>query len=135
MDEMKQLLNRVESDPSIHAAVLISGKPGCFIAGADIGMLESLKTVQEVTSVSHTGQNILGLIEKSKKPIVAAIMGSCLGGGLEVINRKQFFIFGKCNWGYLPAFVVLKLCELILNGFLNKIPKLIKNHEVDGSTD
>lgn len=88
MDEMKQLLNRVDSDPSIHAAVLISGKPGCFIAGADIGMLESLKTVQEVTSVSRTGQNILGLIESSKKPIVAAIMGSCLGGGLEVINTK-----------------------------------------------
>jgi enoyl-CoA hydratase/long-chain 3-hydroxyacyl-CoA dehydrogenase len=51
-------------------------------------MLESLKTVQEVTSVSRTGQNILGLIESSKKPIVAAIMGSCLGGGLEVINTK-----------------------------------------------
>lgn len=97
MDEMKQLLNRVESDPSIHAAVLISGKPGCFIAGADIGMLESLKTVQEVTSVSRTGQNILGLIERSKKPIVAAIMGSCLGGGLEVTHRKQIVISVGCS--------------------------------------
>lgn len=84
MNEMQEALKRVESDPSIHAAVLISGKPGCFIAGADIGMLESLKTVQEVTAVSHTGQHILGLIESSKKPIVAAIMGPCLGGGLEV---------------------------------------------------
>jgi enoyl-CoA hydratase/long-chain 3-hydroxyacyl-CoA dehydrogenase len=89
MNEMQEALKRVESDPSIHAAVLISGKPGCFIAGADIGMLESLKTVQEVTAVSHTGQHILGLIESSKKPIVAAIMGPCLGGGLEVICTKH----------------------------------------------
>lgn len=89
MNEMQDVLKRVESDPSIHAAVLISGKPGCFIAGADIGMLESLKTVQEVTAVSRTGQKILGLIESSKKPIVAAIMGSCLGGGLEVICTEH----------------------------------------------
>jgi len=89
MNEMQNVLKRVESDPNIHAAVLISGKPGCFIAGADIGMLEKLKTVQEVTAVSHTGQNILGLIESSKKPIVAAIMGSCLGGGLEVICTEH----------------------------------------------
>lgn len=93
MYEMEQLLKRVESDPNIHAAVLISGKPGCFIAGADIGMLESLKTVQEVTAVSCTGQNILGLIEKSKKPIVAAIMGSCLGGGLEVLHSRSTKFF------------------------------------------
>jgi enoyl-CoA hydratase/long-chain 3-hydroxyacyl-CoA dehydrogenase len=94
MNEMEQLLKRVESDPNIHAAVLISGKPGSFIAGADIGMLESLKTVQEVTAVSRTGQNILGLIEKSNKPIVAAIMGSCLGGGLEVLHSEttKFFL-------------------------------------------
>lgn len=91
MNEMQDMLKRVESDPNIHAAVLISGKPGCFIAGADIRMLESLKTVQEVTAVSHTGQNILGLIESSNKPIVAAIMGSCLGGGLEVISSSSLF--------------------------------------------
>jgi enoyl-CoA hydratase/long-chain 3-hydroxyacyl-CoA dehydrogenase len=89
MNEMQEVLKKVESDPNIHAAVLISGKPGCFIAGADIGMLESLKTVQEVTAVSRTGQHILGLIESSKKPIVAAIMGSCLGGGLEVTCTKH----------------------------------------------
>lgn len=89
MNEMQDVLKKIESDPSIHAAVLISGKPGCFIAGADIGMMESMKTIQEVTGVSRTGQNILGLIESSKKPIVAAIMGACLGGGLEVMCTEH----------------------------------------------
>lgn len=85
MNEMQDALKKIESDPNIHAAVLISGKPGCFIAGADIGMLESMNTAQEMTGVSQSGQKVLELIESSKKPIVAAIMGSCLGGGLEVM--------------------------------------------------
>jgi enoyl-CoA hydratase/long-chain 3-hydroxyacyl-CoA dehydrogenase len=120
--EMEQLLNRIESDSGIHAAVLISGKPGCFIAGADIGMLESLKTAQEVTAVSHTGQNIMGLIEKSKKPIVAAIMGSCLGGGLEVIHlRTNKLLFFVVQWGgghvFLFSYFVKNRLELCVYSY------------------
>lgn len=78
------MLKKVENDPSIKGAVLISGKPGCFIAGADISMLEKFKTVEEVQQVSKEGQEVLFSFENSSKPIVAAIQGSCLGGGLEV---------------------------------------------------
>lgn len=95
MGEIELLLKKIESDSSIDAGVVISGKPGCFIAGADIGMLESLKTVEEVSDVSRKGQNILGAIEKSKKPVVAAIMGSCLGGGLEVALACHYRIAVK----------------------------------------
>lgn len=84
MNEMEQVLREVQSNPAIRSAVIISGKPGCFIAGADIGMLEKLQTKEEVTAISRSGQKILDNIANSKKPIVAAIMGSCLGGGLEV---------------------------------------------------
>ena len=84
MGEVEQILKRIQSDPNIQAAVLISGKPGCFIAGADIRMLASKKSAQEVEEVAVVGKEILNLIENSKKPVVAAIMGSCFGGGLEV---------------------------------------------------
>lgn len=84
MNEMVAALKKVNSDPSVLGSVIISGKPGCFIAGADINMLASLKTAEEVTQVSKDGQEVLFSIEKSDKPIVAAIQGSCLGGGLEV---------------------------------------------------
>jgi enoyl-CoA hydratase/long-chain 3-hydroxyacyl-CoA dehydrogenase len=47
-------------------------------------MLQSYKTAEEVTKLSADGQNIMQLIENSRKPVVAAIMGSCMGGGLEV---------------------------------------------------
>lgn len=47
-------------------------------------MLAACKTNQEVTQISQEGQRIFEKLEKSPKPIVAAISGSCLGGGLEV---------------------------------------------------
>lgn len=40
MTEMKEIFNEIQAKPNIRAAVLMSGKPGCFIAGADIKMLE-----------------------------------------------------------------------------------------------
>lgn len=63
MDEVKTIVNEVESNPSIEAAVLISGKPGCFIAGADISMIESCKTKEEVVSLSKTGINSLKVLQ------------------------------------------------------------------------
>lgn len=50
-------------------------------------MLEACKTAQEVTQLSQDGQKMLEKIEHSPKPIVAAISGSCLGGGLEVLDN------------------------------------------------
>lgn len=55
MDEVSKIINEVDSNPSIEAAVLISGKPGCFIAGADIGMIEKCKTKDEVVTLSKNG--------------------------------------------------------------------------------
>lgn len=47
-------------------------------------MLQACKSAEEVTALSKAGQAMLTEIEKSKKPIVAAINGTCMGGGLEV---------------------------------------------------
>lgn len=90
MEEVEHILKNVWSDSSVTSAVLISAKQGCFIAGADISMLEACKTKEEVSQLSKAGQDLLLKIENSQKPIVSAIMGSCLGGGLEV---NDFFIY------------------------------------------
>lgn len=84
MEELQSELNKAKGNPSVTSAVLISGKPGCFIAGADINMLAACKTFEEVKRISEDGQKILNEVENMSKPVVAAIMGSCLGGGLEV---------------------------------------------------
>ncbi|KAF5288626.1 hypothetical protein FQR65_LT11997 [Abscondita terminalis] len=95
MNEFSLFLKELQSNPKVHAAVLISGKPGCFIAGADIPMLSRCKTADEATELSKGGQQILKSIEDSSKPIVAAIQGSCLGGGLETALACHYRIAVK----------------------------------------
>lgn len=84
MNELQTNLNKASQDSSIKGTVIISGKPNCFIAGADISMLQACRTFEEVYQISQEGQNMLSQVERSTKPVVAAIMGACLGGGLEV---------------------------------------------------
>ncbi|XP_074095610.1 monolysocardiolipin acyltransferase Mtpalpha [Cotesia typhae] len=84
MQEVVHILRDIESDASVKSAVLISGKPNSFIAGADISMLQNLKTEDEAYRIIRDGQSIMNSIADSRKPIVAAIQGTCLGGGLEV---------------------------------------------------
>merc|ERR1719419_2145563 len=92
MGEFDATFKKFESDPSVKSGVLISGKPGCFIAGADIKMLDRVKTAEEGASLSKACQDLLFKLEKSPKPIVAAIQGSCLGGGLEVAMACHYRI-------------------------------------------
>lgn len=111
--DFEKAISRIESDSSIKAAVLISGminhhpclpllaraqhshalgccaavlaasdKKDCFITGADVGMLSACKTAAEAEAISKNGHALFKRVEKGK-PIVAAINGSCLGGGLE----------------------------------------------------
>lgn len=86
ISETVALLQNVRADPNIKAAVFISGKSGNFIAGADLKMLQKCKTQEEVTGISRVAQETLQDIESFPKPIIAAVSGSCLGGGFEVCN-------------------------------------------------
>lgn len=92
---MESHLSEIRNNPNVQAAVLISAKPNCFIAGADITMLESCTSYEEVANVSKRGQAILNQVATSPKPIIAAIQGSCLGGGLEVALACQYRIAVK----------------------------------------
>jgi 3-hydroxyacyl-CoA dehydrogenase/enoyl-CoA hydratase/3-hydroxybutyryl-CoA epimerase len=82
--EMESLLPRLREDSSVRAVVLISGKPDNFIAGADIEEFTAITTQTEAERLSFEGQETVSRLETFQKPIVAAIHGACLGGGLEV---------------------------------------------------
>ena len=80
-----QAVEEVAANDAVKSAVLISGKPGTFIAGADIQMINAMDSVESAASGSAEAQAFIKeKIEDSKKPIVAAINGACLGMGLEV---------------------------------------------------
>ena len=82
--ELEALLGRLREDPLTRAVVLISGKADTFIAGADIEEFTAIGTQTEAERLSFEGQETVSRLETFHKPIVAAINGACLGGGLEV---------------------------------------------------
>ena len=84
--ELEGLLRRAADDPAITSLVLASGKPDGFIAGADVQMLRAVKTAAEATALSRGGQASMNRLEEigKRKPVVAAIHGPALGGGLEL---------------------------------------------------
>jgi len=82
-EELRVVFDEIERDTAIIAAVLISGKSDNFIAGADIEQFLEFKTAEDAEQASYTGQKMLSRLERLRVPVVAAIHGACLGGGLE----------------------------------------------------
>src|SRR6266403_2757174 len=71
-----------QNDPAVRGVILTGAGDKAFIAGADIGDLAQASAVDAERSSRH-GQEVLDLIEKLGKPVVAAINGFALGGGCE----------------------------------------------------
>src|SRR3954466_13560421 len=84
--DFEEMFSRLERDPAVKAIVLVSGKPDSFVMGADVEMLARLKTQAEASALARGGQQAMQRLEDlgRKKPIVVAIHGAALGGGLEL---------------------------------------------------
>ena len=82
-DEFLALFDRLEGDQAVRGAVLISGKPDSFVAGADIDEFLRWTTAARAEKASRDGHAMLDRLEGLRHPVVAAIHGACMGGGLE----------------------------------------------------
>ncbi len=91
-DEFIEVFERLEHDESVHAAVLISGKPDIFIAGADIEEFLEIGSSADAERMSRDGHQLLDRLERLRVPVVAAIHGACLGGGLETVLACHYRI-------------------------------------------
>ncbi len=83
------LVARANADAAAEAIVLV-GAGTTFIAGADIKVFDTLKTRDDSLSRSAGTHALLKRVEDSAKPLVAAIHGNALGGGLEVAQACHF---------------------------------------------
>ena len=81
--EFEELLTQASGDASAKAVVFTSTKKDCFVAGAKVDWLQTFKTAEAATQSSREGQAGFDRLDSFPKPVVAAIHGSCLGGGLE----------------------------------------------------
>ena len=81
--ELERVLSLLDTDRTTRGAVVTSGKPDIFVAGADIEQFLEFKTEIDAEAASRYGQRLFNLLEKTRIPVVAAIHGACLGAGLE----------------------------------------------------
>jgi len=80
--DFKEAITEAFSDDAVKA-IILTGTGKNFIAGADITQLQAVKDRSEVFEMALSAAQFLNRIEVGPKPVIAAINGNCLGGGLE----------------------------------------------------
>jgi 3-hydroxyacyl-CoA dehydrogenase / enoyl-CoA hydratase / 3-hydroxybutyryl-CoA epimerase len=114
MEELDRLLDELTADRQVKALVIYSGKPGIFIAGADIAEIRDITDTARGEELSRRGQAVMNKLEALPFPTVAAIHGACMGGGLElalscnyrVISNDPKTVLGlpEVKIGIIPGF-------------------------------
>ncbi|MFD1362196.1 enoyl-CoA hydratase [Lentibacillus salinarum] len=133
LNDLNELLDQIETDSSVKAVVL-TGEGKFFSAGADIKELTSLQDTSAYQSLSEKGQRIFDRIEHFPIPVIAAIHGAALGGGLElamachirVVTEDAKLGLPEVTLGIIPGFAgtqrlpqyvgTAKAYEMILSG-------------------
>ncbi len=93
-EELAAIITKVEDAAEkgeVRGLILISGKDN-FIAGADIREFDSMKTDKDVEDALNATIGLFDRIENLRVPVVAAINGFCLGGGLELAMACHYRI-------------------------------------------
>jgi enoyl-CoA hydratase/carnithine racemase len=156
MAEIEQVFGEMGSTREIKV-VVFTGAGSFFIAGADIREIAVIGSAKQGEDLTAKGQGIFNKIEKLSKPVIAAINGACLGGGLElamachmrVASERARFGQPEINLGIIPGFGgtqrlarlvgLPKAMELILTGDmitaqeakdLNLVNKIVPDSEV-----
>lgn len=109
-EEMGQAITEVGGKSGIKA-MIITGEGKAFVAGADIAEMVD-KNQQEGTEFSKLGQKVFSNLEKMEIPVIAAINGFALGGGLElalacdirIASNKSKFGQPEVNLGMIPGY-------------------------------
>ena len=108
--EMDELVASVKADKEVRV-VVITGEGKAFVAGADIAEMVN-KNQAEGEAFSRLGQNTFRSLEKLDTPVIAAVNGFALGGGMELAMACDFRIastkakFGQpeVNLGLIPGY-------------------------------
>ncbi len=108
--EMDDVIANLSNNPEVKVMV-ITGEGKAFVAGADIAEMVN-KNPEEGSAFSRIGQNTFRSLEKMEIPVIAAINGFALGGGLELAMGCDFRIastkakFGQpeVSLGLIPGY-------------------------------
>src|SRR5580765_7728448 len=86
LEELGQIVAQLEKRTDLHGLLLRSGKPGQFIAGADLNELGALVylTADQLRVALSQGHALFDRVSNLPFPTVSLIDGACMGGGTEV---------------------------------------------------
>lgn len=155
LKEARSLIESVKvyiKSKEVKGLIFFSNIDSCFIAGADINLISSLKTESEGSFGAEQGQQIYNEIEDLPIPTIACVNGPCLGGGLELAlacnkilvsdDKKTMLGLPEVKLGLLPGFGgtyrlpkkvgLAKALEFILGGVMLKPSKAKRAGLVDG---
>jgi enoyl-CoA hydratase len=115
LTELEQAVDELLADDEVKAIVITGGGTNAFVAGADIPEIKDLFENPDeaaATAFIELGQRVNLKIEKATKPVIAAINGFCLGGGLELAMACHMRICSdrarlgqpEINLGIIPGF-------------------------------
>ena len=112
LEELSAAIDRLDGDDEVRAILLSGAGDRAFSAGADVqSMAAGGGDPLEAVGISRTGQQTFGKLEASDKPVIAAIDGYCLGGGMELATAADLRIASERselgqpehNLGLLPG--------------------------------
>jgi enoyl-CoA hydratase len=109
--DLTEAVNSIDSDPSIRCVIVTGSGAKAFVAGADIKEIDQLESV-DAYKFASAGQFLFSKIETLRMPVIAAVNGFALGGGLELALACDFIIaaddakFGlpECTLGIMPGY-------------------------------
>jgi enoyl-CoA hydratase len=110
LDALRAALERAAADPGARVVVLAGAAERAFAAGADIKEMAPMGPA-EAHVHGGRGQGVTTAIEALRLPVIAAVHGSCLGGGCEIALACDFILasddakFGQpeINLGVMPG--------------------------------
>ncbi len=110
LEELTDVIEALDTDGDVRAVVLAGSGDRAFSAGADLSAITEGSAV-DVADLSRKGQEAFGAVKECSMPVVAAIDGFCLGGGMELATHADLRIatedavFGQTehNLGLMPG--------------------------------
>lgn len=124
LEELDRHLTELAGRQDLRGLIVISGKEGNFIAGADLAAIENIRTPEEGRELAQQGQALYNRLAALPVPTVAAIDGACLGGGTELALACDYRIITDSS----RSFIGLPETQLgIIPGFggTQRLPRLI----------
>ena len=111
LDELDKVITRVEEDRKLRCVIVTGAGEKAFVAGADIKEINALNA-EAAFNFAGFGQKVFTRLEKLPVPVIAAVNGFALGGGLELAMACDFIFasskakFGlpECTLGLMPGF-------------------------------